>query len=518
MKTLYEYILNSALNYKSNTALVENSKRLTYTTLLHKIVTISDQLILEGLQKGDRVIVDLANPLNQFIASIAIIRAGGVTVPIGHNTLDEDKEFIIHNTKPFTIITEQKYSEKNITNYFTFTHSIFYWNEDIFDDINDSYNLESVLCAENENSQKITRLIQPDISDIVFIHFDIETKKLLAFSHSSIIYQAILLNQILDINPSHRELVSFPIYNIHGFSRVVQNLIAGTTSFLMQNIKDKLNIPAYIIKSKCNSLFSNVELINFLLTDLKSLTQEVLKDFIIIHLSTHEISYISEFLKLELSDIKTTKIFLSYSPLEAPMTTLISTDDTDLYNFCVGLPLPGIKLKIWESEDINNPNNGKLCINGHNTMEGYYSEGQIDRHKFTDDNWLVTDQYAFLDDKGKLYLKGTIDEVVFTKNDIVSIQKINRILFNLFKELNCEYYLMLKQDLVERNKKIPILFYVPEPDKPLEPMEILDEITKLNIDFLKDLPIFKVKQIPKSGNKVITEELIKLIDNNLNNT
>lgn len=517
MKTLYEYILTSVQNYKNNTALVQNSNRVTYTTLLHKIVTISDQLILEGLHKGDRVIVDVNNPINQFIASIAIIRAGGVTVPIENNINLEDKEFIFKNTKPFTLITEQRTFEKNYSNHYIFPHSIFHWNEEIFENVSNFDIPESILCAENENLQKISRLTQPEPSDLVFINYEKETKKLLAFNHKSIIYQAILLTQILDINPSHRELICFPMNNIHGFIRVLQNLSAGTTSFLWQNTEDILDIPAYILKNKCNSLFSDLDLINSLLSDLRSLTQEVLKNFILIHLSTHETSYITEFLRLHLSNFNTTKIFLSFSPLEAPITTLISVDNHDLYNNCVGLPLPGIKLKIYKSEDINDINNNKLCINGSNTMEGYYVEGRIDRSKFTDDNWLITDQYAYLDENGKLYLKGNIDEVVFINNDVISIQQIDRILSKILIGLDCEYYLTLKQDIFEKNKKIPILFYVPGPDKTIEPNKILEEITKLEIDFLKNLLILKVKSIPRLGNKVLREELLKLVDKRSDN-
>lgn len=517
MKTLYEYILSSALNYKNNTALVENSSRISYTDLLKKIIIISDQLILEGLQKGDRVIVDLTNPLNQFVATMAIIRSGGVAVPFKKSISSTDKEFIFQHTKPFTTITDQKFSRHNQINQSIFQHSIFHWDEEILNSISEYNDSEAILCIENDNAQKISRLIQPDPADLVFIHYENDTKKLIAYNHRSIIYPAILLNQILDINPSHRELISFPLYDIHGFSRVIQNLISGTTSFLLKNIDDKLSIPAYILKNKCNSLFSGLELVNFLLSNLKSLTQEVLKNFIMIHLNAGEISLINDFLKLDPSEIKTTKIFLSFSPLEAPMTTLTSYNEPDLHNMCLGFPLPGIKLKIFESHDKNSPHNGKLCIQGNNTMEGYYIEGTLDRSLFTDDNWLITDQYAFIDERGKLYLKGTIDEVVFINTDIISIQQINKVLSKLLTEFNCDYYIILKQDPFEKNKNVPILFYVPDPENPIEPIKILEEIKKLSVEYLNNILIFKVKNIPKSGNKVLKDELLKLISNNADN-
>lgn len=512
MKTLYEYILTATKDYKNSTALVQDSKHITYRNLLQKIIILSDQLILEGLLKGERIIVNLKNPLNQFIASIAIIRAGGVAVPIKQNLENKDWEFIINNVKPFTIITDYKSSDIEKIEHFNFHHSIFHWTEDIFNSIHDKDYMENIEYFENENAQKIIRLIQPQISDLVYIHYETETKKLIAFSHDSIIYPSLLLNQILAINPSHRELITYSPSNILGFIRILQNLSAGATTFLIQETEDKLDIPAYITKHKCNSLFTDIELFNDLCHNFKSLLFDALKNFVILQISGDDINSIDELLKQDLSDLQRTRIYLSYSPLEAPLTILSNIDEADSKNLCLGLPLPGIKLKIQKQENIDNPNIGILYIKGKNTMKGYFREGKIDGSNFTFDNWLITDKYAMLDEKGKLYLKGTKDEVLFIDKDIISLQQINKIIENILSEYNCEYYLTFKQDIYEKDKKVPILFYTSESSELIDPNKLYEEIISLNLNWLKNLLIFKVKYIPKLGNKVIKSELFRQIN------
>lgn len=513
MKTLYEYILTATKNYKNSTALVQNSKHLSYKNLLQKIILISDQLILEGLHKGDKIIINLKNPLNQFIASIAIIRAGGVAVPIGQKADSSEWDLIIKNVDPFTIITDPRSSDINQIKQFNFPHSIFYWSEELFKHIEDSDYIENIEHFENESAQKITRLIQPEISDLVFIHYASETKKLIAFNHIGIIYPSLLLNQILSVNPSHRELITYSPSHILGFIRIIQNLIAGVTSFLIQDIEDKLNIPAYIMKHKCNTLFTDIELFNYLCSNFKSLTMEALKNIIILQLSGDNIYSIDELVKQGLSDLQMTKVYLSYSPLEAPLTTIVNIKDVDPENLCMGLPLPGIKLKIQKQSNVDNPNVGILCINGNNTMEGYFKDGNIDKSNFSADNWLITNQYAMLDEKGKLYLKGTKEDVMFINKDIISLQEINALIGNILSELNCEYYLTFKENIYEPENKVPILFYATGYAETIEPEKIYEKISSLEIDWLKNLLIFKVKEIPKSGNKVIKNELFKQIDN-----
>ena len=78
MQLVHQYVLESALRYPKKCALVCDNREVTYSTLIANIHALGDVCVVEGLRKGDRVLIMLRDKVDFIVAAYAIIRAGGI--------------------------------------------------------------------------------------------------------------------------------------------------------------------------------------------------------------------------------------------------------------------------------------------------------------------------------------------------------------------------------------------------------------------------------------------------------
>lgn len=99
-----------------------------------------------------------------------------------------------------------------------------------------------------------------------------------------------------------------------------------------------------------------------------------------------------------------------------------------------GQPLPGTEVKVIDQDENGI---GELCLRGPSVMIGYYDDPEETAKVLTEDGWLHTGDYGYLDDEGYVYVSGRKKNVIITKNGK-----------NVFPE-EIEYYLEQSDYILE---------------------------------------------------------------------
>ena len=96
----------------------------------------------------------------------------------------------------------------------------------------------------------------------------------------------------------------------------------------------------------------------------------------------------------------------------------------------VGLPLPGIDLKITDDDgrELETPEIGEVCVRGENIMAGYYKRPEETKEAFTADGWLKTGDLGFLDSDGYLTLVDRKKDLIIRKGLNVYPQEVEAVL------------------------------------------------------------------------------------------
>ncbi len=79
----------------------------------------------------------------------------------------------------------------------------------------------------------------------------------------------------------------------------------------------------------------------------------------------------------------------------------------------VGLPLPGMELRI---DDPDSDGIGEILCRGDAVMLGYYKDEEETSKVLSDDGWLRTGDYGYVDKDGYYYITGRKKNVIVTKN------------------------------------------------------------------------------------------------------
>ncbi|MGI6721471.1 MAG: AMP-dependent synthetase/ligase [Anaerovoracaceae bacterium] len=78
-----------------------------------------------------------------------------------------------------------------------------------------------------------------------------------------------------------------------------------------------------------------------------------------------------------------------------------------------GQPLVGTEVKVIDQDE---DGIGEICLRGPSIMIGYYDDPEETAKVLTEDGWLKTGDYGYLDDEGYIYISGRKKNVIITKN------------------------------------------------------------------------------------------------------
>ena len=110
--SLWDNLETSARRYPGKAALVFFGRVLTYAELLQKAHTLAGFLQALGVEKGDRVLLDMQNCPQLVIAHFAILRANAVVVPVNPmNRAEELKHYIVDPDAKVAITTSDLAAE-----------------------------------------------------------------------------------------------------------------------------------------------------------------------------------------------------------------------------------------------------------------------------------------------------------------------------------------------------------------------------------------------------------------------
>lgn len=106
--SLWRNLAISAERYPDKPALIFFGRSTTYDELAIQVETLAGTLHALGLQRGDRVLLDMQNCPQLIIAHFAILRASAVVVPVNPmNRAEELKHYVTDSQARFAITSAE---------------------------------------------------------------------------------------------------------------------------------------------------------------------------------------------------------------------------------------------------------------------------------------------------------------------------------------------------------------------------------------------------------------------------
>lgn len=407
--------------------------------------TLASALIELGVLPGDKVAIISGNRPEWNILDMAIMKVGGISVPVYPNITEEDYQYILNHCEAKIVVVEglevmQKIEHilpdvPKLERVFTFKDRgrFPYWQQ----------LLElGAACPHVEELILRSAEVRPEqCSTIMYTSGTTGTPKGVMLSHSNIVHQLMNLYPIM-ADWSHTALSFLPLchayermlvylYQFRGLSvyyprnlgtiaediRTVNPSMMSTVPLMLEKMYSKICINGrkkgglsrgifnwaeriasrYHIEAKDRTIWYNVQ--HFMAEKLvyRKIRQGIGGDFDILVSGSAMIKprLVSFFSAIGMP------VYEGYGMTEAsPVIAVSSNVAYGREAGVVGFPLSGVEIAFTEEHE--------LICRGHNVMMGYYKDEELTRETIDADGWLHTGDIGRFTEKGQVVITGRL--------------------------------------------------------------------------------------------------------------
>lgn len=107
--TLIEMLEESCKIYPKKNALIFGKKRITYRQLNEQVDRVSYGLLQLGIKRDEKLAILLKNCPEYILSYFAILKTGGIVIPLNFMLKEEELKYILDNAQVSTIITSPEF-------------------------------------------------------------------------------------------------------------------------------------------------------------------------------------------------------------------------------------------------------------------------------------------------------------------------------------------------------------------------------------------------------------------------
>ncbi len=394
----------SALNYSNRIAFQAREKDkyagITWENLYKNIINISYNLRHYGFEKGDRIVIFSENRLEMLEFELSVMASGGVAIPIFFNYSQQTAEQLIkHADAKFLAVGGNSQLEKigadlSLDHIFTFD-SFDLINKHLLEEHNNINSLKDLLIDFNDKNFTLNFDAKPDeICLCMYTSGTMGHQKCVQLTHKNILSQQAALSILWNLNENDRFL-SFLRWH-HSFGGIFEIFTAlynGAAISLESSLGSNPEVILENWKLVKPTVFFSVPIIYQTLVDMVLNDKELEKEFF--HPDLRFVFTAAAPLPQRISDEfekRKIPVIEGWGLTETSPCCTLTNPKLKREPGVVGLPIPGVKVKLAED--------GEILVKGPNVMVGYYNNDKANEGTFTEDGWFCTGDIGEITDNG----------------------------------------------------------------------------------------------------------------------
>ena len=383
--------------------LLTEAGSLSYAAFHKRVNQLAHALVASGMKTGDRVAVQAAKSTAQLALYVATVKAGGVYLPLNTSYTAHELDYFISNAAARLVVVDQKAEAAVQPIADAQGATLLTLNADA------SGTLPVLANSQEEQFDAVARGSE-DLAAILYTSGTTGRSKGAQLCHRNLSSNTEVLQGFWRFTEDDVLLHMLPIYHTHGLF-VACNLLAmvgGSMIFLPKFDADK----ALAFLPQATTMMGVPTFYTRLLVD-DRFTREA---------SQHMRLFISGSAPLLAETHKSfeartgKKILERYGMTETNMSTS-NPYDGDRIAGTVGLPLPGVELRIADAktgESLPDGEIGIIELKGDNVFTGYWQMPEKTAESFRDDGFFITGDMARIDENGYVVIVGRDKDLIIS--------------------------------------------------------------------------------------------------------
>ena len=374
-------------------------EQITYKQWLQGSQSICNFLIQKGFQ-GRNIGVMLPNIPSFPIAFFGVLHSGNTLVPINPNLQKKEILNIVQHSDMQLLLTEPQWSEQ-LNQYEELQQKGF-----------EVIEISEILRSSSQGTPSLVDLNPDSIAVLLYTSGTTGDPKGVMLSHRNILSNCDAYNRVYRFTPEDHVVGVLPLFHTFG---ITTNLLAsayrGCPLSLVSKFQPRQVLD--ILKSVSRGVFTAVPSMFNLLSKIPG-TEQLNNIRIIVSGASALPGKVQEAFEKRFN----IEILEGYGLTEASPVVSGNIQGRNKPG-SIGLPLPGLKVQVWDDEDQPLPPNqrGELVIKGPSVMAGYYKNEAATEATITPEGWLRTGDIATLDEEGYIRIVGRKKELIVSSGE-----------------------------------------------------------------------------------------------------
>ncbi|TFE31007.1 long-chain fatty acid--CoA ligase [Frankia sp. B2] len=419
--SIYHLLEEAAAEAPDSTAVRDGDTAVTYRQLARFSGAFAEWLSLNGVESGDRVLVQTPSTWKSVVMMYGTARHGAIFVPINTQTRPFQLRSITASADPTVVITEGSNTGAAATEFLLGGGStrLVRNRDSVWPEVEDIW---------SRNSTQIpSRTKLDDIAFLIYTSGSTASPKAVVCPHRNVLFACRAIASVLDYRPSDVIFCRFPLSWDYGLYKVLLACLARAEIVLGDPSSDfsmltRMHETGTTVLPIVPSLASMI--INLAARETDPLPPIRMFTNTGAMLPSATISALRRY-------FPAAGIVRQFGQTECKRISIMPPGMNDQRPDSVGLALPGTSVEIYDEQGIPLPCGevGEIVVTGPHVMDGYWRNPELSartfrRHRRGGELQLHTGDYGWLDDGGFLYFTGRRDDVFKRKGARVSVLEI----------------------------------------------------------------------------------------------
>jgi len=493
--------------FASKKYILFHDRTYTYSQANKLINQIAAKLLDIGLERGERVGILLENSPEFILSFFAVMKAGGIAVPINTFFKEDEIAYILNDCEAQFIFSSTQFAEeiKNMRELVDTLDNILAFEDFELEGGKKTLNIYNELSGMDDSDFPANQSLD-DTAILIYTSGTTGYPKGAILSHKNLLSNVDGCARAFKIARRDRFLLFLPMFHSYAFTTCVMlPTYCGCSIIILSSVLE-LRKKSFknILIFKRPTFFLGVPQVYSALTKSK-MPQWFIKLIypVKIHVSggaplPEETlnNFIEKFKK---------PIIEGYGLSEA--SPVVSVNRLNWQKpYSVGRPLPDVQVKVVDEEEEEVPVGevGELIAKGPNVMKGYWKKQEATYNTIRN-GWLFTGDMAKVDEDGFIYIVDRKKDLIIVKGINVYPRQIEELLY-AFENVEAAAVIGIKDKV---SGEVPVAYVMPKEGETIDTHKIREYLKKHLANFKLPRHIYVKDELPMTATGKVLKRKLK---------
>ncbi|MBR9988513.1 MAG: acyl--CoA ligase [Gemmatimonadetes bacterium] len=419
-RSVAQVLEERAREHPERVFLVFGDRRLTYGQVNARSSALAAALHELGVERGDRIALDLPNWPEFVLSMFAAAKLGAVIVPLNPRYTVPELQYMLRHSEATVVVCAESFGgvdylqlfENFLTSLPDLQYVVTVGEEDLWYD-DRIYQFED-LESSGEGRQVPELVVDPaaDTFAILYTSGTMGKPKGVSLSHENLLVTAAETADSLRLTSDDIVFGVATVFHVFGIGPgVLGTLLAGAGLVLQEQFEPAAALD--LIERHRVTVHYGVPTVY--ITEMRE-NEGARRDLSSLRAGIVAGAPIGDEMMRRIRADLCPNLCVAYSLTETASTVAMTRvdDPEDKAVFTVGRPLPGSELRILDLDGTILPEEslGEIAIRGRGVMKGYYRQPGETSHSFDEDGYFLTGDLGMIDEDGYLHIVGRRKELI----------------------------------------------------------------------------------------------------------